>query len=358
MSENNHIETLIIRYLEQSISEEDIRELDRWLAESATHMSYFFQLKGIYDRICKNKHFCEEEQEESWKRMLDKLETNPSAITSNVIKKKKIFIPLLKYVAVIMATTMIAWGFSKISKSQLQQTENSPIAWNEIQIQKGGRPSTVLLSDGSKVSLNTATMFKYPTDFSSTQREIYLDGEAYFEIKENKHKPFIVKLKNQHITVLGTNFNIESHSEKNYSIITLLSGSISLETFNDKQESINSQIMKPNQRAYYDKQTGIVSLENIDASLANVWMNGEYKFKDEPLFLILNRLENYYDITFHLESDSLKNIKYTGTFNVNQSIQEVLKIINYEKQFIFSELNKENEIYIYMSNHKKRSPMK
>jgi len=87
----------------------------------------------------------------------------------------------------------------------------------------------------------------------------------------------------------------------------------------------------------------------------NVWINGEYKFRDEPLALILKRLENYYGTTFYFENDNLKNIKYTGTFNINQPIQEVLKIINYEKQFVFSELKKENVIYIRMSNHKKDS---
>ncbi|MDR2921473.1 MAG: DUF4974 domain-containing protein [Tannerella sp.] len=350
MSENNHIETLIIRYLEQNISEEDIRELDRWLGESADNKTYFFQLKGIYDRICRSRHFNEEELEESWKHMLDKLESKPSTIPLGNDKKKNIFISSLKYVAIIVVAILMGWGIGEITGTQTHDSENNSLAWNEIEVQKGGKPSTILLSDGSKVSLNTATTFRYPTNFSEIEREVFLDGEAYFEIKEDALKPFIVKLKDQHITVLGTTFNIEAYTDENYSIITLLSGSISLETFNEKQESVSNQLMKPNQRAYFDRQSGIVSLESVDASLSNVWMNGEYKFRDEPLYLILKRLENYYGITIYLESESLRNIKYTGTFNVHQSIQEVLKIINYEKQFTFSELNKENEIYIRMSN--------
>ena len=170
--------------------------------------------------------------------------------------------------------------------------------------------------------------------------------EANFGDQGNANKPFTVKIKNQLITCLGTSFNSESFSEEYYSIVQLLCGSISLETFNDKRESIDNHIMRPNQRAYYDRYKGLVSLEDVDASLSNVWMNGEYKFRDEPLFLILKRLENYYGVAIYLENESLKNIKYTGTFNINQSIQEVLKIINYEKQFAFSELNKKNEIYI------------
>ena len=354
MLEHNHIETLIIRYLEQNISEEDIRELDRWIGESAENKSYFFQLKGIFDRICRSKHFSDEELERSWSRMSDKLESKPSVITSEKTIKRNLFFYSLKYVAIIAGAILLGWGIGKITGDQVHHTEKNLVAWNEIKVQKGGKPSTILLSDGSKVSLNTATTFRYPTDFSDTEREVFLDGEAYFEIQENTDKPFTVKIKDQHITVLGTSFNIESYSEENYNIVTLQSGSISLETFNDKQESIDNQIMQPNQRAYYDRRKGIVLLEEVDASLSNVWMDGEYKFRDEPLYLILKRLENYYGVIIHLENNSLKHIKYTGTFNVNQSIQEVLKIINYENQFTFSELNKENEIYIRMSNHQKR----
>lgn len=353
MSENNHIEILIIRYLEQHISEEDIRELDQWLGESVDHKAYFFQLKGIYDRICRSRHFSEEELEVSWKRMSDKLESKPTAITLGNSKKKNIFISSLKYAAIIVAI-LLGWGIGEIIRTEPRHSGNDLVAWNEIKVQKGGKPSTILLSDGSKVSLNTATTFRYPTGFSDKEREVFLDGEAYFEVKEDALKPFVVKLKDQHITVLGTTFNIEAYTEENYSIVTLLSGSISLETFNEKQESVSNQLMKPNQRAYFDRQSGIVSLESVDASLSNVWMNGEYKFRDEPLCLILKRLENYYGITIYLESESLRNIKYTGTFNVNQPIREVLKIINYEKQFTFSELNKENEIYIRMSNVNKK----
>jgi len=268
MSENNHIETLIIRYLEQNISEEDIRELDRWLAESADHKWYFFQLKSIYERICKDKHFSEKEQEKSWERMLNKLEAKSSINNSNTSKKNGLPIRILKYAAIITVTMVMGWGFGEINKNRPHHPKENPVSWNEIKMQKGGKPGTIFLSDGSKVSLNAATTFKYPTNFSDKEREVYLNGEAYFEIKEDTDKPFIVKLNNQHITVLGTSFNIESYSEEDYSIVTLLSGSISLETFNNKHEPISSQVMKPNQRAYYDKKTGIVSLENIDASLS------------------------------------------------------------------------------------------
>jgi ferric-dicitrate binding protein FerR (iron transport regulator) len=285
--------------------------------------------------------------------MSGKLETTIPVGDFN-IKRRNIYIHSLKYTAIIVMAIVLGWGVGKINNKQYHDPEEASVSWNEIQVQKGGKPNTLLLSDGSKVFLNTATTFRYPTAFSTKNREVYLNGEAYFEIKKDSLKPFIVKLGHQNITVLGTSFNIEAYSEESYSIITLLSGSILLETFNDNKESISNLVIKTNQRVYYNKQTGIVALEKVDASLSNVWMKGEYKFKGEPLFLILKRLENYYGVTIHFEDDNLRNTKYTGTFKNDQNIMEVLRIINHEKQFTFSKLDDDNVIHINMSNQKRK----
>ena len=93
--------------------------------------------------------------------------------------------------------------------------------YNEIVVEKGGRANTLLLSDGSKIILNASTRFKYPTSFNGDERVVHLEGEAYFEVAKNHSKPFIVKLKNQQITVLGTSFNIQAFNDDRFSVTTL-----------------------------------------------------------------------------------------------------------------------------------------
>ncbi len=351
MSENNHIEGLIIRYLQQDISEEDVQELDAWLGESSDNMSFFFQLKDIYDLMRNNKYVTDEELEKSWQQMYTKLTCKSVKSPPNKPKRKAILVHSLKYVAIIIIAIIIGRGFDKMRDKH--SSLDVPITFNEIHIPKGGKPNILSLSDGSKVFLNAATTFKYPTSFSKGRREVYLNGEAFFEIKKDSLNPFVVKIKNQYITVLGTSFNVEGYTDDTYNIVTLVEGSVTLETFNEKGESISNVQMKPDQKAYYDRQTEIISIENVDASLVDVWTKGEYKFKDEPFFLIIKRLENYYGVTILLEDDSLKNIKYTGTFSLDQNIQEVLKIINHEKQFVFSQPDKDNIIHIRLSNKNK-----
>ena len=101
-----------------------------------------------------------------------------------------------------------------------------------------------------------------------------------------------VKLNKQDITVLGTTFNVQAYENESYSVVTLLSGRIMLEAFNEFSESTGRMFMKPNQCALADNESGSISLSEVNASLTNAWINGEYKFKDEPLSSIVKRLEN------------------------------------------------------------------
>jgi ferric-dicitrate binding protein FerR (iron transport regulator) len=211
-------------------------------------------------------------------------------------------------------------------------------------VPKGGKPNTVYLSDGSVVRLNAATTLRYPSGFDGDRREIYLDGEAYFEVAKNEAKPFVVRLKQQDITVLGTSFNVEARHSESYTIVTLQEGSVSLAFMNGNGLKIKDVALKTGQKAHFDRTTGKIFVAQVDASLSNTWLEGEYKFKDEPLVLIFKRLENYYDVNIHLDGEQLKNIRYTGTFSLRQDIRDVLRIINHERQFRFRQNG--SEIYI------------
>ena len=102
-----------------------------------------------------------------------------------------------------------------------------------------------------------------------------------------------------------------------------------MESFDAQGRKMSSMKLKPNQQARSDNRTGSIFLSETDASISNAWVGGKYRFKDETLVSIVKRLENYYGVNIRLAHDSLRNIRYTG------GIQEVLDIINSEKQFTF-----------------------
>lgn len=334
MSENNCIEELIVRYFLEDIKENELHELESWIMEAPENKAHFFALKKISDSS-RRAMWAETEKEASWQRMIkrmgmaDKQEDMQSPLSWNLH-----LLPWAKYIAVILIALTAGWYIHEFTfnkeKSMLALTE--PV-YNEIKIGKGGRGNTLILSDGSKVTLNAASTFQYPTDFTANNRTVYLDGEAYFEVAKNEERPFIVKLKKQDITVLGTSFNVEAFGDENYSIVTLLSGNVSLESYNEEGEPMSKMFLKPNQRAVSHNLSGSVSLENIHDSLAESWTQGKYKFKDKPLSSIAGRLEKYYDVKIHIETERLKQLKYTGTFSLDQDIQDVLNVMDQEKRY-------------------------
>lgn len=345
MSEKYNIEELIIRFLQQDINEEELHYLESWLEEDVEHKSYFFELKSISDSSRRSFFSKEEVNEASWQKMFARInkyqEKDPSLGKSRVRNLWNIY---MKYVAVAILAIGLGWGIHEFSDRKYSCLAEEKTVYNEVCVPKGGRANTVILSDGTKVVLNAATTLKYPASFNGEKRQVYLNGEAYFEVTKNETKPFVVKLNKQHITVLGTIFNVEAYEDESYTAVTLLSGQVMLEAFNEFNESTECVLMKPNQYALTDNKSGSVSLSEVNTFLENAWMNGEYKFKDAPLSSIIKRLENYYNVRIHLDDPHLYKIRYTGTFSLDQDILDVFRIIDYERQLTLKRVK--NDIFI------------
>ena len=342
MVEKYNIEELIIRFLKQEISEDELRYLETWLAENEEHKSQFFELKNVSDLF---DHSIVSSNNADWQKMYDRIERIHEKVPSHIESPMgdSVWLSVLKYAAIAILALGLGWGVGSFYSTPVVHEENV-FALNEIHVPKGGRINTVVLSDGTKVILNAGTTFKYPNLFNEKNRKVYLDGEAYFDVVTNKEKPFIVKLNRQEIKVLGTTFNVQAYSEDSCSLVTLLSGQVSLETFNEMGEKADHALLAPNQSALTDNRKGSISLINVDPSLVNAWIKGIYKFKDEPLSTIVKRLENYYNIHIHLGNSQLGQIRYTGTFSLDQDILDVFRIIDHEKQFVFTRTG--NDLYI------------
>lgn len=359
MLEKQHIESLIIRYLQEEIDPGELKALEAWLSRSAGNRAFFFQLKNLYDTRRRPAPATEAEKEAIWQRMRRRMEREscreerPLAGIGRKPSLRRILLLgsgrlyratlFLKYVAVAVLLFSLGWGLRGYKRQPaMPLTAKSGLsAFHQIRVEKGSRANTLVLADGSKVVLNAGTTFKYPAGFAQAcDREVYLDGEAYFEIARDTSRPFRVRLKGQTITVLGTRFNVEAYAGQACNVTTLLSGSISLETFDDEGKALGRALLQPNERACSDTRTGTIKLEKVDPTLSNAWIHGEYKFKDEPLASIIRKLEKAYDVTIFLDDETLKKIRYTGTFSYDQAIGEVLRIINYEKRFVFKQTGK------------------
>jgi transmembrane sensor len=180
----------------------------------------------------------------------------------------------------------------------------------------------IILPDGSKVWLNAASSLKFPSTFARLKnREVELVGEAYFEIFKNKGQPFIVKSKDQEITVLGTHFNVNSYAYEDAVKTTLLEGSVQIIPL---QEPKKKTILKPGEQAIVSKQ--FLKILPVDVEVATAWKNGNFLFRNEQLESILNRLAYWYDVEIVYRGKK-PDMLMSGMIERKRKLSSVLNLI-------------------------------
>ncbi|MFA6084332.1 FecR domain-containing protein [Mucilaginibacter sp.] len=194
------------------------------------------------------------------------------------------------------------------------------LQWNTITIPKGGQYGLVL-ADGTRVYLNSASSLTYPTAFSGTSREVSLKGEAYFEVAKNAKMPFKVNVNDrQQVEVLGTHFNIEAYSDDRVIHTTLLEGSVKL-LYRDKQT-----ILKPGQMAVNDIGASSLLIKPADSDEVMAWRNGMFIFNNENITSLMKRISRWYDIDVVFKGN-MKDISFVGNYSRNKSLANLLRNI-------------------------------
>jgi ferric-dicitrate binding protein FerR (iron transport regulator) len=334
MEELNHIESVILHYLQGGISEDEMRRLDSWLTESNEHKQLLFELKNVYELRKGGNYPDKEEIKQSLNRLRARM---------NASGTRRLF-GFYKYAGVAAVFVLLTLGVQLFFKS------GNAVVYAELDVESGPRMSRLTLSDGTKVVLNASSKFKYPDRFEGGVREVFLDGEAFFDVAHDAKKPFTVRTGKQVISVQGTVFNVMDYSADDYAVTTLVSGSVRVQPlFETKTYSL-----KPNQQVFLNRASSEVKLSNVQIDTARTWVNKIYHFHDEPLAGIMQRLERFYGVKIDFADNTLRDEKYTGTFPTSIEIEEILKIINYANQFTYT---LKDETITISSNPKKKMPM-
>ena len=145
------------------------------------------------------------------------------------------------------------------------------------------------LPDGSKVWLNANSELRYPSDFNADTRTVELTGQGYFEVTKNAHKPFIVKAdKDYSVEVLGTSFNVSAYKDESMIETTLVEGSVKLNVVSGGKRM--TQMLKPNEKAEYQKGAGKIKVFGVNTEYDTAWKNGEIIFRNHPMDKVLKTL--------------------------------------------------------------------
>ena len=175
--------------------------------------------------------------------------------------------------------------------SYIGRQQTGKIQYNILQIPRGGEYS-VTLQDGTVVNLNSASELRYPVAFSGDLREVELRGEAYFEVAENKNKPFIVRTDEFNVRVLGTSFNISAYADSPLALTTLCSGQVQL---TDCMNPKNEQDLLPGEQLLFHRESRKMEIRNVDTDVFVSWREGFFQFDNhtvEEVFMILQRWYN------------------------------------------------------------------
>lgn len=216
-------------------------------------------------------------------------------------------------------TAVLHSSSKKIMGSNEQLSLNTP---------RGGTYQ-VVLSDGTKVWLNAASMLKFPATFSSTagNRLVELTGEAYFEVAKDSKHPFVVKTDRQDVEVLGTHFNLNSYAAAGITTTTLLEGSVHI-----SGPGISDNL-KPGQKAVLDAKNKL-RVEPANTKEAIAWKNGYFRFNGERIDEVMVALSRWYNIEVAYEGP-VSEEKFSGNISRNINISEVLNMLSYSKAVKF-----------------------
>lgn len=209
-----------------------------------------------------------------------------------------------------------------------------------------GKHSKITLADGSVVHVNSGSRLVFPKAFKGDSREVYLDGEAFFEVESDVDKPFTVKvLKDDDfsVTAVGTKFNVNSYSKNDRVTTVLTEGEVYLtdETKSNLFGKGRKTTMKPGELAEWSVSAKAVQRKiQVDTEIYISWIRGLLIFRGEPLQDVVRRLETYYNINIELGENIDQQFKLTGKLDLNDSIEETMENLavsasaNFEKNGI------------------------
>lgn len=325
MDENkNEIWTALASYINGNASNSEKESIDSWLKESRSNQELF--------ELLKNQKFTigTDEAEEVREKIFDRIQMKMFSYQSTRS------IRIWQYAAAAsMALLITVSGYFAL------RSPKESISFIETKCPEGSR-STVTLDDGTIVELNSGSRLKYPAKFYGKERNVELSGEAFFEVSENKKKPFVVKAGILNIRVLGTKFNVKAYSEDDRILTTLLEGSVQIETGSEN----NAIVLKPNEQAVLEKSTNKLKIQTVNAELHSGWKQGSFYFDSETLADIAKKLEREFNVTIHITTPELNNVLFSGVFDKGESITKILDMLRKYRNFNYRITNNNVELYI------------
>ena len=364
----NKIDKLIINYFQDSLTKEESTVLQEWIGENENNQHYFNEMVEV-NYIINSSH--EFNNKVSLKQAKYKIARKR---TMAMLKYAAVLVVLISTVSYfVLQTKSIEPEITVIDKPITLELENGlsvevgtegrqEIANNEgaiIGVQKEGsltyekdntnrklvyntlkipygKTFLLTLTDGTEVHLNAGSSLRYPVNFlKGENRNVYLEGEAFFNVAKDKAHPFIVNTDQINVMVTGTSFNVSSYKEDTIVNTVLVEGAVSVYNKEQVYNKENSAVLSPGYMASWSKDKQDINTTKVDVENYTGWVEGRLIFRKMPFSSIRKKLERHFNVKIVNKNKDLENNYYNAVFET-ETIEEVLSSFQKSYQFQFS----------------------
>lgn len=372
-----HIAGLISKSLRGTATAQEEEALNRWIAESAENRAMFYALKSDTQSENDMTFFAKLDMERAWKRITRRpakkigivavcwyvgiaaaiilftvfaspwlaetgVTTDPGSVaTANVTgneimpggQRAVLVLSDGRTVDLTKSTNAVkeqdgtiitsAAGELTYTNEQLSgERATDELLYNVLEVPKAGMYN-LTLSDGTKVWVNAMSELRFPTRFGETDRKVFLNGEAYFEVTRDTRRPFKVEVNGTVVEVLGTHFNINSYKTVT---TTVMEGAVNV------IHADRSELLKPGQQA---RVAADILVETADIKKVMAWKNGDFYFKSDGIVDIMDQLARWYDLSVVYTGDVPYHKGYNGNISRDVNLSEVLDILGFATRATF-----------------------
>lgn len=302
---------LIVSKLKQDLTADEDRQLAEWLSDEGNR-EVFDELHQVWQKVQARAASYTPDKNKYWAELSKRMDVRKAAS----LPKTKIlsFTHLRRYAAV--ACVLLVAAFSIYIGMELGR----PALGEQVYSNLGGK-SKVRLSDGTEVWLHSNTTLAYSTDYEAEERLVNVKGEAYFDVTHDKDKPFIVQTDGMRVVVHGTKFNVEAFPESENTLVSLVEGSVSLETNEEKR------FLVPGETATFNKHSRQLHIEKGNVDFMRSWANDQVVFDKKSLGYVCRYLSKWYNVKINVAPELADKYLYTFTLR-NETLEEIMRIMS------------------------------
>ena len=306
----NNIYLILIKHFNGTASVEEERTVAEWLSNGDNQYEYH-EYKKIWEITDKIQLF---DATKGWNKFKANLQESSEINNNNKLSR----IPIIKIaasLAVIIATGALILYLLHFNVfrgiQQYKYTTTEEVIEKEI-----------VLPDGTKVWLNRKSILNIAKEFGEYQRRIKLEGEAFFEVAKDANKPFIIETSRSTTTILGTSFNMRAYKDESKEVISMITGKVD---FLSKASNESVKVEAGREASLSEK--GKISLSKYENINFLAWKTHQLTFKDDNLAVVISDIERYFNVSIQIESQELKNYKFTGTF-MHPALNDILETLS------------------------------